>query len=326
MKRFAHALSVTAVSVLLGYSSPTYATNDYPNKNIRAVIPFPAGGINDTVARLFFTQAAKNLGKEVIIDNRPGAGGMIGTRLAVDSKPDGYTVLLGAASTISVAPSLYKDAKYNPDTDLIAVGGIAAVPSVMLVRQDASPQSLQDLLAQAKKEPGNLNYGSAGSGTSHHVQTELLALEADVDIIHVPYQGGAPAMTDLIGGQLHMLLEPLPTALPHIESGRVRPLGITQKSRSDLLPEVPTFDESGVPGYEATTWFGVFVPSNTPEPIVRFISQAISTSLEDPSFTQDLQQRGITPMPMSQDQFQAFVNAQNSLWKNVITKAKLQIP
>lgn len=326
MKRFAHAFSIAAVSLLLGCHSLTYAASDYPSKNIRAIIPFPAGGINDTVARLFFTQAAKALGKEVIIDNRPGAGGMIGTRVAVDSKPDGYTVLLGAASTISVAPSLYKDVKYNPSTDLIAVGGIAAVPSVMLVNKDAAFQSLQALIEQARQEPGSLNYGSAGSGTSHHVQTEMLALDADIEIIHVPYQGGAPAMTDLIGGQLQMLLEPLPTALPHIESGRVRALGITQKDRSELLPAVPTFDEAGVPGYEATTWFGVFVPSDTPAPIVSFLSQAIDTSLEDPAFIKDLQQRGITPMPMSQDQFQAFVNTQNSLWKNVITKAKLQIP
>lgn len=313
------------VGSLAGIQAHAASADVYPAQAIRAIVPFPAGGINDTVGRLVLNKLATTLGAEVIIDNRPGAGGMIGTKIAVDGTADGYTVLLGAASTISVAPNLYKEVKYRPEKDLVAVGGIASVASVLVVGANSPLKSLADVLATAKSKPGSLNYGSAGAGTSHHVQTELLALQSGVKLTHIPYKGGAPAMTDLIGNQIQLLLEPLPTALPHIKAERVKALGITVRERSPLLPNVPTFIEAGVKDYSASTWFGLFVPVGTPGTIVQKLSQALLTTLRDPALQADLKARGIEPMPMQREAFSKFVASEDKVWNQVIQEAKLQV-
>ncbi|HEY9281423.1 MAG TPA: tripartite tricarboxylate transporter substrate binding protein [Eoetvoesiella sp.] len=323
--------ALLAGAIALGFSSlpcsvvHASSASNYPTQAIRAIVPFPAGGINDTVGRLVLNKLATTLGAEVVIDNRPGAGGMIGTKIAVDSATDGYTILLGAASTISVAPNLYKEAKYRPEKDLVAVGGIASVASVLVAGANSSFKNLEDVLAAAKRNPGELNYGSAGAGTSHHVQTELLALQAGVKLTHVPYKGGAPAMTDLIGSQIQLLLEPLPTALPHIKAQRVKALGITVRERSPLLPTVPTFIEAGVKDYSASTWFGVFAPAGTPGTIVEKLSQALFTTLKDPALQADLRARGIEPMAMQRKAFEKFVASEDKVWNQVIQEAKLQV-
>jgi tripartite-type tricarboxylate transporter receptor subunit TctC len=327
MKKFsflagAIALSVSTMSLT---ATNAVAANDYPHQAIRAVVPFPAGGINDTVGRLVLDKLAATLGSEVVVMNRPGAGGMIGTKSAVESAPDGYTVLLGAASTIAVAPNLYKSAKYRPEKDLIAVGGIASTPSVMLVPANSPFHTLGDALAAAKSKPGSVNYGSAGAGTSHHVQTELLALQTGVKMVHVPYKGGAPAMTDLIGGQIQLLLEPLPTALPNIEAKRVRALGVTVRKRSAWLPDVPTFIEAGVKDYSASTWFGLFVPAHTPATIVDKLSRALVKTLANPALQAELKGRGLDPMVMPHAEFAKFVESEDKVWSQVIQKAKLQV-
>lgn len=325
MKKFSFLAGAIALGISTLSWTDTYAANDYPNQAIRAVVPFPAGGINDTVGRLVFDKLAATLGSEVVVLNRPGAGGMIGTKSAVDSAPDGYTVLLGAASTIAVAPNLYKNAKYRPEKDLIAVGGIASVASVMVVPANSPFHSLADALAAARSKPGTVNYGSAGAGTSHHVQTELLALQTGVKMLHIPYKGGAPAMTDLIGGQIQLLLEPLPTAVPNIKAERVRALGVTVRERSPLLPNVPTFIEAGIKDYSASTWFGLFVPAATPATIVDKLSQALAKTLADPALKAELQGRGIEPMSMPSAEFAKFVAGEDKVWSEVIQKAKLQV-
>lgn len=323
MKRLGTLIGALTCSAMMFGAIP--AASAYPTQAIRAVVPFPAGGINDTVARLVLNQLSKTLGSEIVIENRPGAGGMIGTKSAVDSSPDGHTLLLGAASTIAVAPNLYRTAQYKPATDLVPIGGIAAVPSVMVVNASSPIQSMDDLLKQAQATPGALNYGSAGPGTSHHVQTEMLALQAKVDMTHVPYKGGAPAMTDLIGNQIQLLLEPLPTALPHIESQRVRAIGVTSSSRSPALPDVPTFDETGLQGYEASTWFGLFAPAGTPDAIVSQLSKALFTTLNQPELKKDMESRAITPMPMSASEFTQFVKREDATMAALIKEAGLQV-
>lgn len=325
MKRRATLLSALACAAMLVGTAPAAAQSGYPDKPIRAVVPFPAGGINDTVGRLVLNQLAKTLNTEIVIDNRPGAGGMIGTKAAVDSAPDGYTVLLGAASTIAVAPNLYRSAKYRPETDLVPVGGIAAVPSVMVVNAESPIKSMADLLETARKSPGELNYGSAGPGTSHHVQTEMLALQEKVDMTHVPYKGGAPAMTDLIGKQIDLLLEPLPTAVPHIQANRVRPIGVTSSERNPALPDVPTFNEAGIKGYEASTWFGLFAPKGVPDEVVAKLSDALATTLSEPALAKDMEARGITPMPMEAGKFAEFVSREDSTMAKLIQEAGLQV-
>lgn len=325
MKRRATLFGALACAALMFTATPAALASNYPAQPIRAIVPFPAGGINDTVGRLVLNQLARTLGTEVIIDNRPGAGGMIGTKTAVDSSPDGYTVLLGAASTIAVAPNLYRSAKYKPATDLVPIGGIAAVPSVMVVNAQSKINSMSDLLDAARKAPGRLNYGSAGPGTSHHVQTTMMALQTKVDITHVPYKGGAPAMTDLIGNQIDMLLEPLPTALSHIQSGRVRPIGVTSATRNNALPDVPTFQETGLQGYEASTWFGLFAPTGVPQDVVARLSEALMTTLSDPALVKDMEARGITPMPMDAAAFATFVSRENTTMAQLIQEANLQV-
>ena len=325
MKRRATLFGALACAALMFTATPAALASNYPAQPIRAIVPFPAGGINDTVGRLVLNQLARTLGTEVIIDNRPGAGGMIGTKTAVDSSPDGYTVLLGAASTIAVAPNLYRSAKYKPTTDLVPIGGIAAVPSVMVVNAQSKINSMGDLLDAARKAPGRLNYGSAGPGTSHHVQTTMMALQTKVDITHVPYKGGAPAMTDLIGNQIDMLLEPLPTALSHIQSGRVRPIGVTSATRNNALPDVPTFQETGLQGYEASTWFGLFAPTGVPREVVARLSEALMTTLSDPALVKDMEARGITPMPMDAAAFATFVSRENTTMAQLIQEANLQV-
>lgn len=325
MKRRATLFGALACATLIFTATPAAHASTFPAQPIRAIVPFPAGGINDTVGRLVLNQLARTLGTEIIIDNRPGAGGMIGTKTAVDSSADGYTVLLGAASTIAVAPNLYRSAKYKPANDLVPLGGIAAVPSVMVVNGQSRIRSMSDLLDAARKSPGSLNYGSAGPGTSHHVQTAMLALQAKVDITHVPYKGGAPAMTDLIGKQIDMLLEPLPTAIPHIESGRVHPIGITSAKRNSALPDVPTFQETGLQGYEASTWFGLFAPKGVPPEVVSRLSAALSSTLADSALVKDMEARGITPMPMDATAFAAFVNREDSTMAKLIQEAGLQV-
>lgn len=323
MKRLGSLFGAAACSAMMLWATP--AVSAYPSQPIRAIVPFPAGGINDTVARLVLNQLSKTLGSEVVIDNRPGAGGMIGTKTAVDSTADGYTLLLGAASTIAVAPNLYRSASYKPATDLVPIASIAAVPSVMVVNADSQIKDMGTLLKQAEASPGTLNYGSAGAGTSHHVQTEMLALQAKVELTHVPYKGGAPAMTDLIGNQIHLLLEPLPTALPHIQAKRVYPIGVTSLTRNPALPDVPTFDEAGIKGYEASTWFGLFAPAGVPADVVATLSDAMATTLNEPALKQDMEARGITPVQMGAAQFKQFVEREDATMANLIKEAGLQV-
>ena len=327
MKGLAYVAGVAALALgaLAAPWTGASAANAYPDRPIHAIVPFPAGGINDLVARMVFDQLAKTLHGQIIIDNRPGAGGMIGSKFAVDSPPDGYTILLGAASSMVVAPNMYSKATYHTEKDLIPVGGIGSVPSVMCVPAKSPFKTLGDLIAAARAKPYALNYGSAGIGTSHHMQTVLLEQLTGIHMTHVPYKGGAPAMTDLIGGQIQLLLEPLPTAVPHVKAGDVRALGVTSKARSPLLPTIPTFMQAGVKNYSATTWFGVFVPVHTPAALVRKLDNALIKTLDGPALKSRLRERGIEPMPMDHKAFAKFVASENVLWKKVIDQGHLKV-
>lgn len=302
----------------------THAADPYPNRAVRAVIPFPAGGINDTIGRVLFKHLADTLPGNIVVENKPGAGGTIGTLNAINSPADGYTLLLGAASTIAVAPNLYKDVGYTAEKNLIAVGGIAAVPSVVIVAEQSPYKKWADLVAADKAKPGSLNYGSAGSGTSHHVQAELLNLRAGTKFMHVPYKGGAPAMTDLIGGQLDLLVDPLPTTLANVKAGRVRALAVTTDTRVPELPDVPTLKELGL-DYNASTWFGLFVPAGTPPDAVAKLSTGLAAALADSTLQADFRSRGIAPLTMDAPAFTAYVRDEDRTWRDVITQAGIQV-
>ncbi|WP_158618423.1 tripartite tricarboxylate transporter substrate binding protein [Candidimonas sp. SYP-B2681] len=315
-------IKTTMFALACGVMSTAHA---WPDRAIKMIVPFPAGGINDTVARLTATYLGEELKTSVIVENRAGAGGTIGTMSAVNSQADGYTLLLGATSTIAVAPHLYKNVGYSPSKDLVALGGIASAPSIAVTAADSPWSDLGALVAADKKDPAAINYGSAGAGTSHHIQTELLKLRTGSQWMHVPYRGGAPAMTDLMGKQIDLLLEPLPTALPFVQSGRVKALGVTTLQRSAVLPDVKTFHEQGITDYEATLWFGLFAPVGVPAEVSSKVSDALRRVFARPDVKQDLRQRGIDAYPDGPKQFADFVEAEIKLWGDVITKAKISV-
>jgi len=297
------------------------AVQAWPDRALKMIVPFPAGGINDTVARLTASYLGDELGTSIVVENRGGAGGTIGTTVAANSAADGYTILLGASSTIAVAPNLYKDLGYAPETDLLALGGIGSAASLLVVASNAKWHSLNELLTAGRQSPGTVNYGSAGAGTSHHVKTELLQQRTGAKWTHVPYRGGAPAMTDLMGGQIDFLLEPLPTALPYVESGRVRALGVTTLERAPLLPDVRTFDEQGVSGYDATLWFGLFAPAGVDEAISRRIADALQQVFSREAVRQDFEKRGVSVYTEPQARFQTFVASEIKRWGDVVRNA-----
>lgn len=301
------------------------AQDKYPDKPIRVIVPFPAGGINDNIARLVLQKLGELMHSSFVIDNRPGAGGTSGTAMAAKAASDGYTLLLGAASTIAVAPSLYTNPGYAPAKDLVAVGGLASVPSVLLTAKRDKFKRLQDMTIAAKGNPGVLTYGSAGSGSSQHIQMELLKIRLTLDMMHVPYKGGAPALADLLGGQIDFLLEPLPTAMPHLMTKKLTALALSKRERMAALPDVPTFEEAGVPDFLVTTWFGLFAPANTPLTIIAQLETALSNVLQDPVIVKTMKDRGIDPMPMSSQDLGKYAAQERERWKAVVTQSGLKI-
>jgi len=297
------------------------AAQAWPDRALKMIVPFPAGGINDTVARLTASYLGDELGTSIVVENRGGAGGTIGTTVAAGSPADGYTILLGASSTIAVAPNLYKELGYAPETDLVALGGIGSAASLLVVASNAKWHSLSELVTVGRQSPGKVNYGSAGAGTSHHIKTELLQQRTGANWTHVPYRGGAPAMTDLMGGQIDFLLEPLPTALPYVESGRVKALGVTTLERASMLPDVRTFDEQGISGYDATLWFGLFAPAGVDEAISQRMADALQRVFAREAVRQDFEKRGVSVYKEPQARFQTFVASEIKRWGDVVRKA-----
>lgn len=310
------------LALALGMASAAHA---WPDRAMKMIVPFPAGGINDTVGRLTATYLAEELGTTIVVENRAGAGGTIGTMAAVNSPADGYTILLGASSTVAVAPNLYKNLDYSSEKDLMALGGIGSAASLLVVGANAKWDSLSKLIEADKNSPGAINYGSAGAGTSHHIKTELLKLRTGSKWIHIPYKGGAPAMTDLMGGQIDFLLEPLPTALPYVESGRVKALGVSTRQRAAVLPDVKTFEEQGISDYDATLWFGVFAPAGVDQGVAKQIGDALQRVFARDDVKQDFEKRGLATFAGDSGQFKDFVTSEIKLWGEVIQKANIRV-
>lgn len=293
----------------------------YPERPITVVVPFPAGGINDTIARPVLQKLGETLGTSIVVENRPGASGMIGSSLAARSAPDGYTLLLGAASTMAVVPQMNANAGYHPLTDLVPVGGIASVASILVTGKKDRYPDLSSVHAAAQAQPGQLTYGSAGTGTSQHMQMAQYNLDRKLSMMHVPYRGGAPAMTDLVGGQIDLMMEPVATALPHIRGGKVHPLAISQKTRSPLAPDVPTFAEAGVPEYVASTWFVLMAPAGMKAEDVQLLSGKLTQVLADPSIVKALNDRGVDTMPLPSQEMARYMRDEYALWGKVIKEA-----
>ena len=298
---------------------------DYPSKPVRFVVPFAPGGTTDVLARLVGEKLSASLGQQFVIDNKPGAGGNIGTAQVAKAEPDGYTILMGTVGTHAINASIYPSLPYDPVGDFAPVTLVATVPNVLVVNPELPAGSVAELIALAKEKPGELNFASSGNGTSIHLSGELFKSMTGVDIVHVPYKGSGPAMVDLLGGQVQMMFDNLPSSAPQIAAGKLRPLGVTSKERSPTLPDLPTIAEAGVPGYEALSWFGVLAPAGTPDAIVATLQAEIAGVLADPAMRQRFAELGAVPVGGTPAEFATLIGTETAKWAEVVKNAGIKL-
>ena len=302
---------------LLALAAPAGAQTAYPQKPIRMVVPFPPGGGTDILARLFGQKMSETLGQQVIIDNRGGAGGTIGTDIAAKAPPDGYTLILVSGSH-AINPGLYPKLPYDSVNDFAPITQLATSPGILVVNPSLPVKSVKDLIALARAKPGQINYASAGSGTPPHLAGELFKVMAKIDMVHVPYKGNAPAFTDVIGGQVSLIFPTMPSAMPFIKSGRLRPIAVTSAKRSPAAPDIPTIAESGLPGYEATSWYGILAPARTPREIVARLHEVLVSIIGSPDMKDKLAAQGLDPVGNTPQQFAAVIKSEISKWAKVV--------
>ncbi len=314
MREFVAAL---AASIVIG-AAPVAVAQSYPTKPVKIIVPFAPGGGNDVFARQLAQKLTEAWKQQVIVENRAGAGGNIGTAAAAAAAPDGYTLLLGHTGTLAINPGLYQKLPYDPRKDFVPISLIASVPLVLVVNPGVRAESVKDLITLAMARPGALNYASSGSGTGSHLTGELFKEVAKVDLTHIPYKGTNPAITDLLGGQVQVMFSVIPTALPHIQAGKLRAVAVTSTHRMSLLPKVPTVTESGLPGFESTLSYGILAPKGTPEPIVKEIHAQIARSLTTREMKERLAAEGAEPTGSTSAEFAALINRETDKWGRVI--------
>ena len=295
---------------------------NYPTKPLRIIVPFPPAGSNDIVARAVATPLGERLGKQVIVDNRPGAGAVVGTELAASAPKDGHTLLI-VSLTHAINPWLYK-LPYDPIKGFAPITMIASGPMVLTVNPGLEAKSVNELIALAKAKPGQLQYASAGVGTLTHLSAELFKLAAGVEMLHVPFRGGGPANIDLIGGHTKVMFNNVPTAMPHIRSSKLRALGVGGAKRISVLPDVPTIAESGVPGYEASNWWGILAPAGTPATIVERLHKEITAIQNSPDVQKQLEAEGAEVVHMSSAEFGSFLVKEMNKWERVVKTANIK--
>jgi tripartite-type tricarboxylate transporter receptor subunit TctC len=310
-------LLAVAVAMLAGL--PVDAQNAYPSRPITLVVPYPPGGSADILARTVGAELGKRLGQPVVIDNRGGAGTAIGTKIVAGAAPDGYTLLLGTVSSQAINPAM-NNVAYDPLKDFTAVSPLASIPFVLVANPDAKIDSVAALIAQAKAKPDGLGYASAGPGTSNHLAGELLASEASIRLFHVPYKGSAPALNDVIAGVVPLMFDLQATTLPYLKSGKLKALAVTTRTRSSLLPDVPTMIESGVPGYEVSAWFGLFAPAGLPTPILDRLNGEVTAILKTPEMTARLRELGAEPESSDPAAYAVYARNETGKWADIIKR------
>ena len=315
------SLMLKIAAVLLALSVPV-AAQDYPTKPIRLIIPFPPGGSNDVVGRMIALQLGERLGRQVIVDNRGGAGGIIGTEAASKAAPDGYTLLIISIAH-AVSPWLYK-LQYDPIKSFVPVSILASGPNVLVVHPSLGVHSVTELIALAKEKPGQLNYASAGIGSFQHLGGELFKLTAGIDMVHVPYKGGGPAMTDVLGGYTKIMFSSMVQTTPFVLNGQLRALGTSGARRNPALPDVPTIAEAGLPGYEATNWWGVVAPAGTPPEIVEKLHTELAAVQESPKTKEQFAAQGADIVQMTSAEFGIFIEKEINKWERVVKEAGIK--
>lgn len=301
------------------------ASAAWPDKVIRIVVPFAAGGSTDLVARKIAEGLSQRLGANVIVENRPGAGGTVGTEYVARQPADGYTILMGSVSTHGSAPCVYSKLPYDAVKDFTPLTVVATIPNVMSVNQSVPANNLQEFVALLKKEPEKYSFASNGQGTSNHLAAELFKSTAGVSMVHVPYRGSGPALIDLVGGQINMMMDVVMTSYPYIKDGKIKALAVTSPQRSAMLPDVPTVAESGYPGYEAMVWFGMLAPANMPEPLRTKLTDGLVQTLHAPAMKTYLEQQGAQVSDVSGPAFGSMIKDEISKWCQVVKKAGIRL-
>ena len=318
-------LLATAALLPVALAARAAHAEDYPDKPVRLVVPFPPGGGADNLARAIMPKVSQALGKPIIIDNKPGAGGNVGAQLVAESAPDGYTLLYGTNGTHSINQSLYQSLRFDPIKDFAPVSRMTEIAAMLVVNPQLPIMTVTQLIRYAKANPGKVNFASAGNGTTSHLSGELFKTMAGIDIVHIPYRGGGLAVTDLIGGQVQMMIDVMPNVYPLAKEGRIRGIAVSTAQRFPGAPELPTIAESGLPGFEASAWDGVLAPAGTPEAIVNKLNAAIRTALADPELIETLKSRGATVVPSTPDEFARHIVASTKKWAQVVKASGAKI-
>ncbi len=315
--------SVLALAASTAVALPAWA-DTYPSKPIRLVVPFPAGGATDIFARAVAGKLGERLATSIVVDNKPGAGGTIGSEIGAKAAPDGYTLLLTTSSTHAIGPSFATPGKlpYDAVADFTPISHLGNAPSIVLVPNNSPAKTMKEFVEHARKNPGRLNYASSGNGTVVHLGTEHFKSMAGLFMVHIPYRGTALAIPDLVSGKLDLLIDSLPSGLPHVKEGRLRALAITSLKRSPLMPELPPVADT-VPGYESVTWFGLYGPKGLPADVVTRVNTAVNQALQDADVKDRLARLGIEPVGGTPQQFAAMTQADRNKWKKIIIERKL---
>ena len=316
-------LVVSAIAILTNVS-PVFAA--YPERSIRLVVPFATGGTSEIIARSIANSLSTSLGQSVYVDNKPGGAGNIAMEEVKRAKPDGYTLMLGHVGTLAVNPALFgKKLPYDPNTDFAPVTLVAKVPNVIAVSEKSPNKTLADFVADAKKKPGKINYGSAGNGSAGHLAMEYFSAEAGIDLVHVPYKGSGPMLTVLIGGQTQATVNGLPSLIGQIKGSTLRPLAVGSAERSKVIPNVPTISESGYKGFETSQWYGIIVHAGTPQPIIDRLQKEIVKGLRSKEDSKRMLDDGAVLVGDTPAQFGTFIKAEQARWAKVVEKAKITI-
>jgi tripartite-type tricarboxylate transporter receptor subunit TctC len=311
------ASAATAALAFSGPLVPAHAQT-YPNRAITLVIPFAPGGSTTIVGRGIADKMSELLGEKVVVDNRPGAGGTVGTKAVAKSDPDGYTLVLGYTGTLAIGPSLYKNVGYDPRKDFAPIGLIGNAPNSLVVNPSFPAKTIAELIAYAKANPGTVNFGSAGAGTASHITGEYFAATAGIKLVHIPYKGTGPALTDLLGGHIPMAFAPIPASHANVSAGKLRALAVTSTTRSSLMPDVPTISESVLPGFDASLYYGLAAPAGTPRPIIDRLNKELRAALASDEVKKQLTQDGTEITPGTPEDYAAFIDKDEKKWSQLV--------
>ncbi|GAA4323883.1 tripartite tricarboxylate transporter substrate binding protein [Pigmentiphaga soli] len=322
-QRHGAAAAGALAAALLAAAACAPAMAAYPERPIRMIVPFPPGGPNDLLGRIIANGLSQDLGQPVVLDNKGGAGGTIGTDMVAKAPADGYTLLLSGTASLSIAPALYPKLPYDPVKDFAPISLTGTAPSLLIVNNNQPFKTVSELIKAAKAKPGTLNFASAGVGTPPHLAGELFKTMAGVDIVHVPYKGGGPAMTDLIAGQVQLYFCGIASAIPQVKTGKVRPIAVTSSQRTALMPDMPTVAEAGLPGYEVANWYAIVAPAGTPADIVSKVNASLVKLLAKPDVVSQMSELGVDAKSSTPEELAAYQRSELTKWAKVVKQANI---